>query len=100
MLKTKGSWYVLRTYAARAKFVIKPFIHHILILSLKTPPKNHEHFSGKILKVGGCIVAHKKPANCKNTIVAMHGFLEYFRHFTEYYGANPERLIPPIYGLK
>jgi pimeloyl-ACP methyl ester carboxylesterase len=49
-------------------------------------PVNHEHFGGTIYQVGESVVAYR-PAQgtARQSVIAIHGFLEDFRYFTALY---------------
>ncbi len=49
-------------------------------------PVNHEHFAGTIYEVGESVVAYR-PAQgaARQSVIAIHGFLEDFRYFTALY---------------
>lgn len=50
---------------------------------------HREDFTGHVWAVGKAAVAERGPAEPKATVVAMHGFVEDMRYFTEHY-ADPE----------
>lgn len=57
-------------------------------------PLNHEAFNGKLYKVGNAVVAYR-PARGKaqKTVIAMPGFLEDHRYFTQLYTQDDVELI-------
>lgn len=57
-------------------------------------PRAHEEtFDGTVVAVGKASVAERGPREPRATVIAMHGFLEDPRYFTEFYAAPDLQLI-------
>ncbi len=81
-------------------FLGLPIASAIAIVALRTwllhrpsPRAHHEPFDGDVFSVGKATVADRGPAAPRATVVAMHGFLEDPRYFTEFYAAPDVQLV-------
>lgn len=54
---------------------------------------HHEPFDGTVVAVGKAAVAERGPREPRVTVIAMHGFLEDPRYFTDHYGAPDVQLV-------
>jgi pimeloyl-ACP methyl ester carboxylesterase len=77
-----------------------PIASVIAVLALRTwllhrpsPRAHQEPFDGTVVAVGKAAVAERGPSEPRVTVVAMHGFLEDPRYFTDYYAAPDIQLI-------
>lgn len=78
-------------------FLVSLAALHLLrqhLCTLVQAPVNHEAFTGKLYKVGDSVVAYR-PARIKAraTVIAMPGFLEDHRYFTQLYNDDDIELI-------
>ncbi len=63
-------------------------------LFAELPKRNHEEFEGTLFQVDRSLVAYRAARNgSSQTIVAMHGWVEDHRYFTELYGPTDAELI-------
>ena len=63
------------------------------LLHRRSPRKHQEPFDGVVYAVGKAAVADRGPAAPEVTVVAMHGFLEDMRYFTEHYRQPELQLV-------
>ena len=64
-----------------------------VLLRQSIPQHHHEPFDGVLYRVGRATVAERRSAQPKDTVVAMHGFLEDMRYFTDLYSDPDVQLI-------
>ncbi len=63
-------------------------------LFVELPKRNHEAFEGSLFQVDRSLVAYRPARNgSSQTVVAMHGWVEDHRYFTELYGPSDAELI-------
>jgi pimeloyl-ACP methyl ester carboxylesterase len=63
------------------------------LLRAVSPQRHHEPFDGALYRVGDAAVAARRVNKPRATVVAMHGFVEDMRYFTQLYGDPSIQLI-------
>ncbi|WP_231701940.1 hypothetical protein [Halopseudomonas sabulinigri] len=59
------------------------------LLRRESPQKQAIDFSGELYQVGSAVIARSRTDAPAGTVIVMHGFVENFLYFTEYY-SDPE----------
>lgn len=64
------------------------------VLLYRVSPQHHaEPFDGIVFRVGTACVVERASANPRATVICMHGFVEDFRYFTQFYADRDVQLI-------